>query len=245
MRKIKINLNILIIILLSNSIYSQINNISELQIKYVVLTIFDIDTTIVNNGIAESVKQTIPCSYFLTISGNKAVYKEERTMDDESINNRSLAIRKIISNDGYQNISYDSEKKIVEKSKFAMGTTFCVKTTFGEEKWKVSDESKMIDKYLCYKATLKKKTLDKMGNEIDKVITAYFSPELPISLGPLGYCGLPGLILELSDNAKTIRLVSLQPTIKEQFKLPNFDNCTKVFTSELALEQFLTNKRNN
>lgn len=245
MKNKKLNLTIVFIVLLTNTMYSQISNISELQIKYVALTVFDIDTTIVNNGVAESVKETKPLSYFLTILGSKAVYSKENSMVKETEDKQSLAIRRIISNDGYETISYNSDDKIVEKSKFLMGGTFCVKSRFDDEIWQISKESKMIDKYLCYKATLVKKTLDKKGNEIEKIITAYFSPELPISLGPLGYCGLPGLILELSDNSKTIRLVEIQAINKERFKFPNHDNCTKIFTSELALEQFIANERNN
>lgn len=58
--------------------------------------------------------------------------------------------------------------------------------------WIITQETKKIDKYLCYKAILKDNTSKK-----GKDIIAWFSPEIPFSFGPNGYCALPGLILEL------------------------------------------------
>jgi GLPGLI family protein len=41
--------------------------------------------------------------------------------------------------------------------------------------------------------------------ELPKVtITAWYTPEIPVSQGPEGYWGLPGLILEVNDGKTTI-----------------------------------------
>ena len=61
-------------------------------------------------------------------------------------------------------------------------------------------------KQLPWKLTLtKKKVLDYecMGAEIkegDETITVYFSPEIPVSIGPGNYYGLPGAILSVEKN---------------------------------------------
>jgi GLPGLI family protein len=63
--------------------------------------------------------------------------------------------------------------------------------------WQLYDETKMIDNYLCYKAT----NINRIDNGSKKIfnhpVTAWFCPELPYSYGPNGYSNLPGLILQL------------------------------------------------
>ena len=59
--------------------------------------------------------------------------------------------------------------------------------------WEISNESKQIGKFRVLKAT----TTRKLGSNYVEKIEAWFAPELPYSFGPLGYDGLPGLILEM------------------------------------------------
>jgi GLPGLI family protein len=75
-----------------------------------------------------------------------------------------------------------------------------------------------------------KPATDKKTNFMDAVelpkeitITAWYAPEIPISQGPEGYWGLPGLILEVNDG-KTIILCSkvvLNPKEKGEIKASN------------------------
>jgi GLPGLI family protein len=63
------------------------------------------------------------------------------------------------------------------------------------------------------------------GFEIPKevLITAWYTPEIPVNQGPEGYWGLPGLILEVNDG-KTIILCSkvvLNTKEKAEIKAPN------------------------
>ena len=54
------------------------------------------------------------------------------------------------------------------------------------------------------------------------VVTAWYSPDIPINQGPENYWGLPGLILEVSD-AKTVILCSkivINPKEKKEIKAP-------------------------
>lgn len=55
-----------------------------------------------------------------------------------------------------------------------------------------------------------------------KTITAWYTPEIPVSQGPGNYWGLPGLILEVADD-KTVLLCSkvvLNPKEKAEIKAP-------------------------
>lgn len=57
--------------------------------------------------------------------------------------------------------------------------------------WEITDESKEIIGYQCFKATS-----DYRGRKW----TAWFSPEIPLQDGPWKLCGLPGLILEAAES---------------------------------------------
>lgn len=66
--------------------------------------------------------------------------------------------------------------------------------------WTLTKEIKIIDKYKCFKATSPLYYKDK---KLDTFITAWFTPDIPVQHGPIGYGGLPGLILELQNDRTT------------------------------------------
>jgi GLPGLI family protein len=75
--------------------------------------------------------------------------------------------------------------------------------------WKITSERKTIDQYQCYKATY---SFDYMlrGKNVTRVIVAWFAPSLSYSYGPKSYHGLPGLILELTDNTVTFLVSKIE-----------------------------------
>lgn len=80
-------------------------------------------------------------------------------------------------------------------------------------KWTITQETKKIGEYLCYKAVALKKVRD--GKPLIKTI-AWFTPLIPVSFGPIDYFGLPGLILEVSYNRVNIRATKIVLNPKEQ-----------------------------
>ena len=62
-------------------------------------------------------------------------------------------------------------------------------------KWNLSNETKKIGSFLCYKAT----TTFRGRHYI-----AWYSPDIPLSFGPWKLQGLPGLILEAYDEGQDI-----------------------------------------
>ncbi|RMG87954.1 MAG: GLPGLI family protein [Bacteroidetes bacterium] len=57
--------------------------------------------------------------------------------------------------------------------------------------WKLTTEQKIIADFVCTKAILQ---------DTSQHVVAWFTPEIPIAVGPLDYGQLPGLILELDIN---------------------------------------------
>lgn len=94
---------------------------------------------------------------------------------------------------------YNSKNEIL-KSIYIFGEKFLISKS--NYKWTLKTDTKKINKYTCYKAV----TIEKMKtrNGIKNILVeAWYAPEINIPFGPIGYSGLPGLILELKkDNIK-------------------------------------------
>jgi GLPGLI family protein len=58
--------------------------------------------------------------------------------------------------------------------------------------------------------------MDQMEMLAEVTITAWYAPEIPVSQGPEGYWGLPGLILEVSDGRTSILCSKVALNIKEK-----------------------------
>ncbi|WPR73225.1 GLPGLI family protein [Flavobacterium sp. NG2] len=133
----------------------------------------------------------------------------------------------------YKNV----KQKTYTIDKEFMGKQFLVKDSLPKLQWKMEGETRLIGGYNCFKATAvlsvteldfnalrpksdeeKKKeeqeAKEKKTNLFDNlmvpkeaVITAWYTPEIPVNQGPDKYWGLPGLILEINDG-KTVILCS-------------------------------------
>ena len=88
----------------------------------------------------------------------------------------------------------------------ALGECFIFDNKFLE--WQLTQEIKHINGYLSYKAT----------RSSGKVI-AWYTPEIPISFGPKGEFGLPGLILELEIGKIIFRATKIILNSKEEITI--------------------------
>lgn len=87
-----------------------------------------------------------------------------------------------------------------------MGENFLVQNSFYSD-WEITTEQKYIGKYNCFKAISKCK-----GCNNNQEIIAWFTPDIPLSFGPAGYGGLPGLILESTWYKYTLQLKKIHFT---------------------------------
>lgn len=65
-------------------------------------------------------------------------------------------------------------------------------------KWTLINEEKSIAGYNCTKAKAIYSYRSRHGKEESLEVTAWYTDQIPLSLGPRNFSGLPGLILELS-----------------------------------------------
>lgn len=135
---------------------------------------------------------------FLDFNKNESLYYLEDKMDNSS--RRTININRIIA--GGDNKTYNNVRTKEH---------FRTSDTFGEpllieilpQQWQITQESKKIGKYLCFKATTQIEQENRKGKYI-KTVIAWFTPQIPVSFGPKSYAGLPGLILEVKDKRITI-----------------------------------------
>lgn len=84
-----------------------------------------------------------------------------------------------------------SKGEVVQKQEF-MGKKFLITGETKRYKWKPTGESEKILGYDCQKATYQ---VDSSQSYV-----AWFTPQIPVSAGPQGFSGLPGMILKLDRN---------------------------------------------
>lgn len=62
--------------------------------------------------------------------------------------------------------------------------------------WKIGSETKVINGYHCNKVEAIRISYGK-GKPIKTKVIAWYASEIPINFGPVGYSGLPGIVVKL------------------------------------------------
>ena len=136
--------------------------------------------------------------YKLIFNGEKAKYSklEGLTKEEDNKLSNKLANSVIGVNGKYY---YDMVKlySINEVNNF--GDTVLVLRKSIQNKWVLTKESKVINGEICYKASTTK-VVDTRKGKITREIVAWYNPKINIPVGPDGYFGLPGLIVQVEEN---------------------------------------------
>lgn len=173
--------------------------------------------------------------YDLLFKDNKSVYQEQETDD----------------NYGY---SWKNEKYIVTRDYNAkhakdviglLGKEYLVEGEIPKYKWKILNEIKEIQGYLCMKA----ETIDPIKGT---KITVWFTDKIPVFGGPEGLSGLPGMILSVQYNEDdvTIEAISIQIDNAIAFALPQKIKGKSITREELMektkkyIEESIAGKKN-
>lgn len=83
--------------------------------------------------------------------------------------------------------------RTVESREF-LGRFFLIDEEAPRQQWKLTGEQKTILGYPCQKALLQ---------DTSRKVEAWFTPQIPVSIGPGEFADLPGLILEISNSDRT------------------------------------------
>ncbi len=160
----------------------------------------------------EKAKRLFEKTLVLDFNQTESFYKEEESLDDSGNLYREgylAATGGYLSNGIYKNIKNDT---IIEQREF-LGKLFLIKDSVPKFKWKLENESKKIGDYIVFKATMVQKIdstdyrmigTQNIKSDGNIIVTAWYTPQIPVSAGPDIYGGLPGLILELNIYRTTI-----------------------------------------
>ncbi|AXT50641.1 GLPGLI family protein [Aquimarina sp. BL5] len=104
------------------------------------------------------------------------------------------------------------------------GRKFLIEEALEQPQWTLTKETKKIDQYVCYKAILKNS---------DKKVEAWYTREIKSAHGPKGYCGLPGLILELKEDKRTVNFHKIRILSENGFEINPPTEGEKITRQEL------------
>lgn len=169
----------------------------------------------------EMIALTKELRFDLVFRGGKAKFKHRDLMEVEGRRGFGMAMGPHAVGEYY----YDGKEVFWKVNAF--GEDFIVLND--KKNWKLTSEKKKIGKYECNKAILEYK--GKSSNK--RYITAWYCPSINIPYGPIGYSGLPGLIMELDINGTTQYFVN-----KIEYKKINKDIVKPRKGTEVTIEEF-------
>lgn len=195
--------------------------------------------------IAERMKSSLEKTFILTFNQLESLYQEDAKLETPG-QGSSMWSSMMNSNIGEQYKNVKTQKTLKEQE--FMGKQFLITDSLQKLDWKLGTETKIIGQYTCFKAIAIKKAdgfdfssfrsipknnkqkdstnnshkeTEDIPNEI--LVTAWYTPQIPINHGPGGYWGLPGLILEVNADRTTILCtkIILNPKEKKAIEVPS------------------------
>jgi GLPGLI family protein len=211
---------------------------AEYQSKYIFKKDIADDEKLAENkqlqeALMAALKSSSEKTFTLTFSKFEALYEENEVLAKPQASTNGMSISISMSGQGKKYIN--TKDKITLEEDAIMGKEFLIEEKLEQPKWNLREDFKKIGDYTCFKAELTspatdeqrkayqeflekekiKPALFKMDEPKDKVITAWYTPEIPVSFGPENYWGLPGLILELNEDNKIILCSKVTLNTKE------------------------------
>ena len=199
--------------------------------------------------IADRMRSMFEKTYILSFNLEASTYKEDEALEFPGAGGRGFGMWGNSFSAGMQYKNIKSQQFLQDQEFF--GKQFLISDSLVKLDWKLGTETKQIGQYLCMKATalkkvdefdwrsMRKKSRSKDSAvksdstkttkilediEIPKeiVVTAWYSPQIPVSHGPGDFWGLPGLILEVNTDKTTILCskIIMNPQDKEVIEAP-------------------------
>lgn len=194
-----------------------------------------------NEAVKMAMKKSSEKTFTLLFNKEEAVYEENEELEQPSKPTSGFSISISMTGGGKKYINTKEKVRLEEDEIFEK--EFLIVEPLVKPDWKLVNESKKIGDYTCLKAELivpvsdlqkqdyqdflkreeRKPALFKMEEPTEKVIVAWYTPEIPLSFGPNNYWGLPGLILEINEENTVILCskVVLNSKSKVKVKRPN------------------------
>ena len=174
--------------------------------------------------VIDGMPDAITMEKVLLFDQEASIYKDVKSSKDNSkeISNEDGSFVMRFEMDGGENSFYTNRltNESVDQTEF-MGKQFLIIEEAEKPKWKLTNEKVKYLDYVCLKAEL---TESREGKD-DRHVVAWFTSEIPASVGPQGFGQLPGAILMVNiDDGKTeikATKVELDVDFEEEIKKPS------------------------
>jgi GLPGLI family protein len=177
-------------------------------------------------------------SYELDFNKKESFFKP---LDKISTDNKNINLVKIIVGNGRFYSIRKTKKTLNQKEAF--GDLFLIETP--QFNWILTQESKKIGNYICYKATTSREIETRRGKAM-RNITAWYTSQIPYNFGPKEYNGLPGLILELQEDSLLFKATKISLLTDKEIEIDKPVKGKKVTQKEydsIVKNIILQNKR--
>ncbi|SDI36217.1 GLPGLI family protein [Winogradskyella thalassocola] len=185
----------------------------------------------------EMMKKQFQKTYILTFDKSASLYKQEEELDKPQVGS---GFQMSFGGGGSDVFYKNMQNKTYADQKETMGKKFLIKDSIYPIEWQLESNTKHIGEYMCFKATYTKQvpkvnrnfssisSIDDDNEEEkepemeERIITAWYTPQIPVNNGPAKYQGLPGLILEIHDGKLTVicSKIVINPEDKIEIKEP-------------------------
>jgi GLPGLI family protein len=181
-------------------------------------------------------KSFLEKTYTLTFNKTASSFKEDVKLDAPGASGPSWG-----KSNGQGSIYKNTKDKKMIEDVEQFSKRFLVTEDMEPSQWEMGIETKKIGQYTCYKATLVKedknidwgsifsrrgnKKKDSTNTKENKpakkmlTVTAWYTPQIPVSTGPDTYYGLPGLILELNAGRTVMLCTEVAISTKEALEI--------------------------
>ena len=148
-------------------------------------------------------KKQFEKTFILTFNKEASIYKEEEQLDQPTGANKGGVNIMVLGGGANMKLYKNTKKKTYADEQDVFGKSFLVKDNLEIYDWVLGDESKVIGKYLCFKATATREVESmsmSFGNAVDEeeseesktttvtqIVTAWYTPDIPVSDGPDNY----------------------------------------------------------
>jgi GLPGLI family protein len=164
--------------------------------------------------IQASLKKQMEQNYILSFNQTESTWKKEESLGGGPATASAGGAVFMVATGGegstlYKNIA---DQSFLEEQDM-MGKAYLVKDMLEPVEWVLSEETKKVGNYTVQKASYTRIVdskrfstgMTEMENVKDTLqVTVWFTPEIPVAHGPENFFGLPGLILEVQNQGRTL-----------------------------------------
>ena len=163
--------------------------------------------------IQASLKKQMEQNYTLSFTQTESMWKQDASLGSGPATASSGGAVFMVASSGEGSTLYKNVSGNYLQQQEMMGKEYLIQDKAEPFEWELSEETKKIGNYTAQKASFTRIVdsrrfstgMTEMENVKDTIqVTVWFTPEIPVSHGPEYYFGLPGLILEVQNQGRTL-----------------------------------------